>query len=114
VALLVWGPASPKLKDRDHWIGWTATTRVERRSLIVQNRRFLLLAPKDAEPNLASQVHGLVLRELAGHWQAEFGYTPLVAETFTDPGCFEGLVTRRATGRQWARVPVTVGTRTFT
>jgi len=88
VALLVWGPASYALKDRDLWIGWSATTRVERLSLIVQNRRFLLLTPKGSEPNLASQVLGLVLRELAGHWHGEFGYTPLLAETFTDPECF--------------------------
>ncbi len=81
VALLVWGTACHALKDRDQWIGWSATTRVERLSLIVQNRRFLLLTPKGAEPNLASQVLGLVLRELDGHWRAELGYTPLLAET---------------------------------
>ena len=44
VALLVWGPACYALKDRDRWIGWSATQRVERLKLIVQNRRFLLLS----------------------------------------------------------------------
>jgi len=52
VALLVWGPACYALKDRDLWIGWSATQRVERLKLIVQNRRFLLLRAKGQSPNL--------------------------------------------------------------
>ena len=43
-ALLVWGPACYALKDRDLWISWSANQRVERLKLIVQNRRFLILA----------------------------------------------------------------------
>ncbi len=46
VALLVWGPSCYALKDRDLWIGWSAPQRVERLKLIVQNRRFLVLAAK--------------------------------------------------------------------
>ena len=44
VALLVWGPACYALKDRDLWISWSAPQRLERLKLIVQNRRFLVLA----------------------------------------------------------------------
>src|SRR3974377_2062864 len=55
VALLVWGPAAIKLKDRDNWINWNRTLQVERLKLIVQNRRYLLLHDKGTEPNLASQ-----------------------------------------------------------
>lgn len=54
-ALLAWGSACYALKDRDQWLGWTATQRVERVKLIVQNRRFLVLTAKGAAPNLASQ-----------------------------------------------------------
>ena len=43
VALLVWGPACYALKDRDRWISWSTSQRLERLKLIVQNRRFLLL-----------------------------------------------------------------------
>jgi hypothetical protein len=39
-------PACDALKDRDRWLGWSATQRVERLKLIVQNRRFLLLTEK--------------------------------------------------------------------
>ncbi|MCC5024040.1 MAG: DUF4338 domain-containing protein [Candidatus Synoicihabitans palmerolidicus] len=46
MALLAWGPACYALKDRDRWVGWDATRRVERLSLVVQNRRFLLLTKR--------------------------------------------------------------------
>jgi len=90
VALLVWGPSCYALKDRDLWISWSATQRVERLKLIVQNRRFLVLAAKGTSPNLASQSMGAALRALPGQWQQCFGYQPLLAESFTDPEAYEG------------------------
>ena len=89
-ALLVWGPACYALKDRDRWIGWSATARVERLKLVVQNRRFLLLTAKGAAPNLASQTLAAALRALPDHWQQHHGYRPLLAETFTDPEAYAG------------------------
>ena len=90
VALLVWGPACYALKDRDLWISWSACQRVERLKLIVQNRRFLLLSAQGQAPNLASQVLAVALRALRQHWEAAFGYRPLLAETFTDPEAYAG------------------------
>jgi hypothetical protein len=90
IGLLVWGPACYALKDRDLWIGWSASQRVERLKLIVQNRRFLLLSAKGQAPNLASQVLGAALRALSACWQELFGYAPLLAETFTDPEAYAG------------------------
>ena len=90
VALLVWGPACYALKDRDLWISWSACQRIERLKLVVQNRRFLLLIPKGAARNLASQVLGAALRVLRQHWQECFGYRPLLAETFTDLEAYAG------------------------
>jgi hypothetical protein len=89
-ALLAWGPACYALKDRDRWLGWTATQRVERLKLIVQNRRFLLLTAKGEAPNLASQTLAAAVRALPEHWQQAFGYRPLLAESFTDPEAYEG------------------------
>lgn len=89
-ALLVWGPACYALKDRDRWLGWSAPQRVERLKLIVQNRRFLLLADKAAAPHLASQTLAAALRALPQHWQESFGYRPLLAESFTDPEAYAG------------------------
>lgn len=90
VALLAWGPACYALKDRDRWIGWSATQRAERLKLVVQNRRFLLLGEKGRQPNLASQILGAAARVLAAHWRQPFGYEPVLAETFTDIEQFEG------------------------
>jgi hypothetical protein len=90
VGLLAWGPACYALRDRDEWIGWHATQRAERLKLVVQNRRFLLLHERGAEPNLASQALAAALRALPAQWQSQFGYLPLLAETFTDIERFHG------------------------
>ena len=90
VALLTWGAAAYKLKDREQWIGWTDAQRVERLKLIVQNRRFLLLVDRGQRPNLASQTLSASLRVLPKQWREHFGYAPLIAESFTDPESFAG------------------------
>ena len=90
VALLAWGPACYALKDRDRWISWSAPQRLERLKLVVQNRRFLVLAAKGQSPNLASQVMGAALRALPEQWREHFGYRPLLAESFTDPESHAG------------------------
>jgi hypothetical protein len=90
VALLAWGAAALKLKDREAWIGWTTPQRAERLKLVVQNRRYLLLHPKGKEPNLASQALAAGCRALPEQWQERFGYAPLLAETFTDPESYAG------------------------
>jgi hypothetical protein len=90
VGLLVWGPACYALQDRDRWISWSAPQRVARLKLIVQDRRFLLLTPKGAAPNLASQALAAALRALPGQWLERFGYRPLLAESFTDPETYAG------------------------
>jgi hypothetical protein len=90
VALLVWGPACYALKDRDRWISWSVNQRLERLKLLVQNRRFLLLTPKGAAPNLASQALAAAMRVLPDHWWQHFGYRPLLAESFTDPEAYAG------------------------
>ena len=89
VALLVWGPAAFKLTDREAWIGWSDAQRAERLGLIVQNRRFLVLAATRL-PNLASRALALAVAALPDAWQAAHGYRPLLAETFTDIEQFEG------------------------
>jgi hypothetical protein len=90
VGLLMWGSAAYRLKPRDELIGWTATQRARRQKLIVQNRRFLLLAERGEHPNLASRVLGAAVRELPRLWFESFGYEPLLAETFTDIEAYEG------------------------
>jgi len=90
VALLVWGPAALKLKDREQWIGWNRALAAERLKLVVQNRRYLLLHDRGAEPNLASAALAAACRALPGQWRERFGYAPLIAESFTDPESYSG------------------------
>lgn len=96
VALLAWGSPCYALKDRDRWIGWNRTQRVERLKLIAQNRRFLLLVERGAEPNLASAALAAATRALPTHWQERFGYEPVLAETFTDPELYAGTCYKAA------------------
>ena len=96
VALLAWGSPCYALKDRDQWIGWNRTQRVERLKLIAQNRRFLLLVERGAEPNLASAALAAATRALVAHWRETFGYEPVLAETFTDPELYEGTCYKAA------------------
>lgn len=90
VGLLMWGAAAYCLRDRDEYIGWTPTQRASRQKLVVQNRRFALLAARGEHPNLASRILGAAVRVLPGLWQEAFGYEPLLAETFTDIEAYEG------------------------
>ena len=106
VALLAWGPACYALKDRDRWISWTASQRVARLKLIVQNRRFLVLTPKSSSPNLASQAMGAALRALPTQWREAFVYRPLLADSFTDPEAHAGT-TYKATN--WQLLGTTAG-----
>jgi hypothetical protein len=106
VALLAWGPSCYALKDRDLWIGWSATQRVERLKLIVQNRRFLLLTTKGDIPNLASQALAAAMRALPKQWRNAFGYRPLLAESFTDPETYEGTCYKAS---NWEPVGFSVG-----
>jgi hypothetical protein len=108
VALLVWGPAALKLKDRDRWIGWHRTQQAERLKLVVQNRRYLLLHAKGTEPNLASQALAAACRALPEQWQQRFGYRPLIAESFTDPEAYTGTC-YKASG--WTPVGFSAGYR---
>lgn len=106
VAVLAWGPACLHIKDRDKWIGWNPLQRAERLKLVVQNRRYLLLAERGQEPNLASQALALAVRTLPGHWQKHFGYRPVLAETFTDIELFNGTCYRAA---GWEPVGMSAG-----
>lgn len=96
VALLAWGAAALKLKDREAWIGWSLTQRMERLKLVVQNRRFLLVHDQGQEPNLPSQILAAACGVLPEQWEGPFGYRPVLAETFTDPEAYAGTCYKAA------------------
>ncbi len=84
VAVLCWGGAAKRLKERDHLIGWDSVTCANRLKLIVQLRRFYVIDSERA-PNLASQCLALSLRTLRDEFEAHYGFQPLLAESFHDP-----------------------------
>jgi hypothetical protein len=105
VAVLVWCAAAWHLKARDETVGWDAVTRSRRLKLVVQLRRFLVLE-QTRRPNLASQCLGAGLRQLVGQWEAEHGYRPLLAESFSDPESHAGTVYKAT---NWAQAGLTKG-----
>src|SRR6266540_2958921 len=68
IGLILWTGSCWHLKARDEWIGWDAVTRSERLQLIVHQARFLVL-DQNREPNLASQMLGVPVRELPEQWE---------------------------------------------
>ena len=100
VALLVFGSPALHLKLRDQWLHWTPRQVKERRHLIAQNARFLVLGASGRWPNLASRVLKLVCERLTQDWQEHFGYPVLVMETFVDPERFRGTCYKAAGWQQ--------------
>ncbi len=92
VALLVFCSSAFHIKLRDQWLHWLPRQVKERRHLIAQNARFLVLAAPGQWPNLASRVLKLAGERLAADWQEHFGYPVLVLETFVDPQRFRGTL----------------------
>src|SRR5437867_120609 len=100
VALLVFSSAAFHLKPRDRWLQWPAGQVGQRRHLIAQNARFLVLASAGQWPNLASRVLKLVCGRLPQDWQQHFGHPVLLAETFVDPQRFRGTCYKAAGWQQ--------------
>ncbi len=90
VALLTFCSAALHLKPRDRFLHWLAREVSQRRHLIAQNSRFLILPATGRWPNLASRVLKLVCARLPEDWQKHFGHPVLLAETFVDPQRFRG------------------------
>jgi hypothetical protein len=100
VALLVFCSPALHLKLRDQWLHWTPFQVKERRHLIAQNARFLVLGAPGQWPNLASRVLKLVSERLAVDWQEHFGYPVLAMESFVDPQRFRGTCYKAAGWQQ--------------
>jgi hypothetical protein len=106
VALLVFASPAFHLKPRDRWLQWSAHQVDQRRHLIAQNARFLVLAAPGKWPNLASRVLKLTCARLPLDWQQRFGYPVLAVETFVDPQRFHGTCYKSA---GWEQLGATQG-----
>jgi len=105
VAALGFAASAWKCAPRDTHLGWDTATRQARLHLVVGNARFLI-CPHVRVPHLASTILARITRRLPTDWQATYGYTPVLAETFVDTERFAGTCYRAA---NWTHVGTTQG-----
>ena len=79
VAVLQWGACGYFLKARDALIGWSPLRCAQRRNLIVNNVRFLVLKATN-RTNMASKALAHATQALPAQWHQAHGYEPLLAE----------------------------------
>lgn len=96
VAVLTFCSAALHIKPRDRFLKWLARQVRERRHLIAQNCRFLVLPSTGRWPNLASCVLKRVCARISQDWQEAFGHPVLLVETFVDPERYAGTCYRAA------------------
>ena len=96
--------AALKLRERDAWIGWDASTRATQLHRLVCMSRFLLRARGCR--NLASRVLSRVMARLADDFVERYGYRPWLVESFVDTAHYDGGCYRAA---NWVRVGQTQG-----
>jgi len=92
-----------RMKARDQWIGWNDTRRETALQQVVNNSRFLVLAPIR---NLASTMLSCTLRQLRTDWPRQYGIEPLLVETLVDRQQFHGGCYRAA---NWIELGETSG-----
>ena len=106
LALLVFCSPALHLKPREQWLHWDARKLEQRRHLLAQNSRFLILASAGQWPNLSSRILKLMRVRLSEDWRKEFGHPILALETFVDPKRFRGTCYKAA---GWERLGPTCG-----
>lgn len=92
-----------RMRARDEWIGWTEERRKTALQQVVNNSRFLVLAPIK---NLASMMLSCTLRELREDWKRQYGLEPLLVETLVNRQRFHGGCYRAS---NWIELGKTVG-----
>jgi hypothetical protein len=97
--------AAWRIQARDRWIGWDEASRARHLPQVVNNSRLLLLPWVHIE-NLASATLARALRRLPADWQAQYGVTPLLVETFVDSSRYTGACYRAA---NWVKIGETSG-----
>lgn len=102
---LQFSSAAWRIQARDQWIGWDDSTRARHLQQVVNNSRFLLL-PWVRIKNLASATLAQAVRCLSADWQAQYGVTPLLVETFVDAARYSGVCYRAA---NWVEIGHTSG-----
>ncbi len=95
IALLGFGAAAWQTAPRDNYIGWSHEQRQKNLHLIVNNARFLIL-PWIKSHNLASKILSMIAKVIPDHWQTQYGYRPVLLETFVEKPRFKGTCYKAA------------------
>ena len=101
------GFAAPalQLSARDQWIGWNKEERQAQLHTIVGMSRFLI-RPKVNCKNLASKVLGMSMATIADDFEQQYGYRPLLIESFVDTERYSGTCYQAA---NWLAIGKTKG-----
>jgi len=101
------GFAAPalQLSARDRWIGWDKATRQALLHSIVGMSRFLIRPSVNCK-NLASKVLGLSMATIADDFEQQYGYRPLLIESFVDTEHYSGTSYQAA---NWLAIGKTKG-----
>jgi hypothetical protein len=89
LAVAAWSAAALHLKARDTFIGWDSEQCRQRRALIANNARLLVL-PDCHYPNLISRFMKLMLARISGDWLEHWKHPLALVETFVDPQLYQG------------------------
>ncbi len=95
VALLSFGAAAWKTQPRDHYIGWSPAQRQQYLHHVVNNARFLILPWVECK-NLASTILARAIQQITSDWLHQYGYRPLLLETFVEHPRFRGTAYKAA------------------
>jgi len=87
--------ATRAIAVRDRWIGWSPRTRLRHLYRVINNTRFLIF-PWVEVAHLASHVLGQLARQVQADWQVQWGFSPVLLETFVDPCHYAGTCYRAA------------------
>ncbi|MCP5095941.1 MAG: DUF4338 domain-containing protein, partial [Chloroflexi bacterium] len=102
---LLFAGSAKALGVRDRWIGWREADRLRNLAWVINNSRFLIFSWVSVK-NLASHVLGQVDRRIKDDWHQRWGYSPVLMETFIDPGHFAGSCYKAA---NWQYLGMTTG-----
>lgn len=89
LGVATWSGAAFHIKDRDQFIGWDFEQCRQRRPLLANNSRLLIL-PECHYPNLISRFMKLMLGRLSADWLERWGHPLAMVESFVDPQLYQG------------------------
>jgi hypothetical protein len=100
------GGASKSVAVRDEWIGWSYKQRMRNLPWVMNNQRMLIF-PWVKVQHLASHVLGQLARQVGDDVERQWGFRPLLLETYVDPERYQGTCYQAA---GWVRLGMSAGT----